>query len=135
MNAKPLLVARARRRGAGGALARAALDPAARRPRDDPALTALLNDVTAQQATIAENQAKIDAKLAAIAENVRLARIFVGRGGGKAAMKTLHSPSAHRAVALLALAVNLHSQAPRQAPEQPPLQTSSRRSRRKNQRR
>ena len=50
---------------------------------DDPALTALLNDVTAQQVTVAENQAKIDAKLAEIAENLRLARIYVGRGGGK----------------------------------------------------
>lgn len=50
---------------------------------DDPALTTLLNDVVAQQATIAENQAQIDTKLAAVSETLRLARIYVGRGGGK----------------------------------------------------
>ena len=51
---------------------------------DDPALVALLTEVAAQQAVIADNQAKIDAKLATIAESVRVARIFVSRGGGKA---------------------------------------------------
>lgn len=51
---------------------------------DEPALTALLAEVAAQQVVIAENQTKIDAKLAAAAENVRIARIFVSRGGGKA---------------------------------------------------
>jgi hypothetical protein len=40
----------------------------------------LLNDVTTQQASIADNQAKIDAKLATIAENIRQARIYAGRG-------------------------------------------------------
>jgi len=47
---------------------------------DEINLTQLLNDVTTQQATIADNQAKIDAKLASVAENVRQARIFAGRG-------------------------------------------------------
>jgi hypothetical protein len=42
--------------------------------------TQLLNDVTAQQATIVDNQAKIDAKLATIGENLRQARILAGRG-------------------------------------------------------
>lgn len=42
--------------------------------------TQILNDLTAQQATIADNQAKIDAKLASIGENIRLARIYAGRG-------------------------------------------------------
>ena len=51
---------------------------------DDPAFVALLTEIATQQATIADNQAKIDAKLAAIAESVRVARIFVSRGGGKA---------------------------------------------------
>jgi len=50
---------------------------------DDIAMTQLLNDISTQQATIAENHAKIDAKLAKIAENVRLARIYAGRAGGK----------------------------------------------------
>ncbi len=43
-------------------------------------LVQLLNDVTAQQATIVDNQAKIDTKVASIGENVRLARIYAGRG-------------------------------------------------------
>jgi hypothetical protein len=49
---------------------------------DDPLLTPLIEEITRQQATIVENQAQIDAKLAIVAENVRLARIFVSRGGG-----------------------------------------------------
>ena len=51
---------------------------------DDAALTALLTEVAGQQAAIIDNQAKIDAKLATIGESVRVARIFVSRGGGKA---------------------------------------------------
>ncbi len=47
---------------------------------EDIAMTQILNDVTAQQASIADNQAKIDTKLASIAENLRLARIYAGRG-------------------------------------------------------
>lgn len=51
---------------------------------DDPVvLNALVTEVTNQQVTLAENHAKIDAKLAEIAENIRLARIYAGRGGGK----------------------------------------------------
>ncbi len=72
---------------AGAALATALFAP----PRsngqatvDDPALTLLLNDVAAQQAVLADNQTKIDIKLAAIGENLRLARIYSGRVGGKA---------------------------------------------------
>ena len=43
-------------------------------------LAQLVTDITTQQAAIADNQAKIDAKLASIGENVRLARIYTGRG-------------------------------------------------------
>ncbi len=50
--------------------------------RDDAALSALLTEISAQQNAIAENQIKIDEKFASIAENVRVARIFVSRGGG-----------------------------------------------------
>ena len=50
----------------------------------DAAVTQLLTEVTAQQSAILENHAKIDEKLAAIGEDVRVARIFVSRGGGKA---------------------------------------------------
>lgn len=51
---------------------------------DEAALAAILTDISAQQVTIAENQAKMDEKIAAIAEDIRMAKIFVGRGGGKA---------------------------------------------------
>lgn len=47
----------------------------------DPALLSLIKDVTAQQKTIVENQAKIDEKLSAATETLRQARIFVSRGG------------------------------------------------------
>ena len=50
---------------------------------DDPLLAPLIEEITKQQATIVENQTQIDAKLAVIAEDLRVARIFVGRGGGK----------------------------------------------------
>jgi uncharacterized protein YfcZ (UPF0381/DUF406 family) len=43
----------------------------------------VLAELTAQQKIIAENQAKIDEKVAAVAEEVRVARIFAGRAGGK----------------------------------------------------
>lgn len=43
-----------------------------------PLLT-LVKEVQAQQAQVADNQAKIDAKLAEIAEAIRLARIYVSR--------------------------------------------------------
>ena len=54
----------------------------------DDALTAgLLAEVSAQQNVIADNQAKIDDKVAALAEELRLARIYIGRAGGKAGGK------------------------------------------------
>jgi len=42
---------------------------------------ALIREVQAQQKTLVENHARIDEKLAAVAEELRLARIFVSRGG------------------------------------------------------
>lgn len=51
---------------------------------DEAALAALIAEITTQQAAISDNQAKIDEKIAVIAEDVRVARIFVARGGGKA---------------------------------------------------
>ncbi len=47
---------------------------------DDPAVPGLLKEVAAQQVTLADNQTKIDEKLAAIAEDIRQARIFASRG-------------------------------------------------------
>jgi RsiW-degrading membrane proteinase PrsW (M82 family) len=50
---------------------------------DDALLAPLIEEIAKQQTQVVENQAKIDEKLAGIAEDLRLARIFVGRGGGK----------------------------------------------------
>jgi hypothetical protein len=41
----------------------------------------LIKEVQAQQVVIADNQAKIDAKLVALAEAIRVARIYSSRGG------------------------------------------------------
>jgi hypothetical protein len=60
----------------GGAFA---ADPSA--DRDQQQVIALAKEVQAQQIAIAENQKKIDEKMAAIAEALRLARIYAGRGG------------------------------------------------------
>jgi Skp family chaperone for outer membrane proteins len=43
----------------------------------------LIAEIRAQQAILQQNQEKIDAKIAAIAEQLRQARIFVSRGGSK----------------------------------------------------
>ena len=51
---------------------------------DETLIQQSLADVAAQQKILAENQAKLDAKAAAVAEEVRVARIFAGRAGGKA---------------------------------------------------
>jgi len=55
-----------------------AQSPASNDPRQ---LEALMKEVQAQQVQIAANQAKIDAKLVTLAEEIRIARIFAGRGG------------------------------------------------------
>lgn len=47
----------------------------------DQQLVALAKEIQTQQALIAENQAKIDAKLVTVAEAVRVARIYSSRGG------------------------------------------------------
>jgi hypothetical protein len=44
-------------------------------------LLAVIKEVQAQQTAIAENQAKIDAKLVTVGEAVRIARIYSSRGG------------------------------------------------------
>jgi len=49
--------------------------------KDDETLLALAADVQAQQTRIADNQTKIDAKMAEVLEAVRVARIFAGRAG------------------------------------------------------
>lgn len=44
-------------------------------------VVAMLKEVQAQQLQIADNQAKIDEKLATLAEAIRVARIYGSRGG------------------------------------------------------
>ena len=56
--------------------------PSATQQQEQQVLT-VAREVQDQQAAIAENQAKIDAKLATIAESLRVARIYSSRGGGK----------------------------------------------------
>ena len=53
--------------------------------QQDQQIVAILREVQAQQAAIADNQTKIEAKLAAVAEALRVARIYssrAGQGGG-----------------------------------------------------
>lgn len=57
--------------------------PAAEPPNADQQVLAAAREVQKQQVAIAENQAKIEAKVAAIAEALRVARIYSGRAGGK----------------------------------------------------
>ncbi len=57
--------------------------PAAEAPDATQQVLAVVKEVRSQQAAIAENQAKIDAKIATITESLRVARIFSSRGGGK----------------------------------------------------
>ena len=54
---------------------------------DDPLLKPMIDELARQQASIVENQTAIETKLAVIAEDLRIARIFVGRGGGKTPAK------------------------------------------------
>lgn len=49
--------------------------------KETDSLNALLKEVQTQQIKIAENQAKIDEKLATLAETIREAKIFSSRGG------------------------------------------------------
>ena len=57
-----------------------AAEPSKESERDQQEIAALTKDVQNQQVAIADNQKKIDEKTAAIAEAVRLARIYAGRG-------------------------------------------------------
>lgn len=61
--------------------ASAAEAPNASQPEQQ--ILAAVREVQNQQVTIAENQAKIEAKVAAIAETLRVARIYSSRAGGK----------------------------------------------------
>ncbi len=49
--------------------------------RQDEQIVALVKELQAQDAAIAQNQAAIEAKLATLAETVRVARIYASRAG------------------------------------------------------
>ena len=57
-----------------------AAEPPKESDRDQQQLAALIKEVQSQQSAIADNQKKIDEKLAAIAEAIRQAKIFSARG-------------------------------------------------------
>jgi len=65
---------------AGAGLSVSAAEPSKESDRDQEQILTLTKEVQGQQAAIADNQTKIDAKMAAIAEALRLARIYSGRG-------------------------------------------------------
>ncbi len=50
-------------------------------PDEQKQVEAMLKIVQAQQNQIADNQAKIDAKLINLAEAIRIAKIYASRGG------------------------------------------------------
>jgi len=60
--------------------ATAAEAPSANAQQEQQVL-AVAKEVQIQQAAIAENHARIEAKLVTIAENIRTARIYASRGG------------------------------------------------------
>jgi len=50
---------------------------------DEQAIAQIVTEIAGQHDKIAANQQAIDIKIAAIEENLRVARIYVSRGGGK----------------------------------------------------
>jgi vacuolar-type H+-ATPase subunit I/STV1 len=64
----------------GVALNAPAAEPPKESERDQQQLAALAKEVQTQQAAIADNQTKIDAKLVTIAEALRQAKIYASRG-------------------------------------------------------
>jgi hypothetical protein len=48
---------------------------------DDPAVLAALEDLVKQHTVLQDNQTKMDAQIALIAEEVRQSRLFAARGG------------------------------------------------------
>lgn len=52
-------------------------------PGDEQAIVQLVTEIADQQAKILTNQQNIDQKVATVEESLRVARIYVSRGGGK----------------------------------------------------
>jgi hypothetical protein len=55
--------------------------PASQPNPDEARIQQLLEEIAGQQKALADNQTKLDEKVAAVAEEVRVARIFAGRAG------------------------------------------------------
>lgn len=72
---------------AGGALLAAAaffpLESSGQATAEETQVEQALAEITAQQTILTETQAKIDEKIALVAEEIRVARIFAGRAGKK----------------------------------------------------
>jgi hypothetical protein len=58
-----------------------AAEPTKESEREQQQVLALAKEIQGQQTAMAENQTKIDAKMATIAETLRQARIYSSRGG------------------------------------------------------
>lgn len=50
---------------------------------EEAVVAQLLGEVTAQHKLLADNQTKIEEKIALIGEEIRISRIYAGRAGGK----------------------------------------------------
>ncbi len=50
---------------------------------EDPAIAQLVNEIAEQHNKIVANQQAIEVKVNGVTETLRIARIFVSRGGGK----------------------------------------------------
>ncbi len=64
----------------GAVLIAPAAEPSKETEREQQQVVALAKEVQGQQASIADNQTKIDAKMTTIAEALRQAKIFTSRG-------------------------------------------------------
>jgi hypothetical protein len=64
-----------------GAVGVRAAEPSKESEREQQQVVALAKEVQAQQAAIADNQTKIDAKMVTVAEALRQARIYASRSG------------------------------------------------------
>lgn len=56
-------------------------------PGDEQAITQLVAEIAGQQAALSANQQAMDQKIALIEENLRIARIYVSRGGNQNSSK------------------------------------------------
>ena len=65
----------------GAALGAPAAEPSKQSEQEQQQVVALTKEVQGQQAAMADNQTKIDAKMATIAEALRQAKIFASRAG------------------------------------------------------